>query len=448
MAITRSPKMVSARLDEADAFGLDRYLADGGYEALDRALRNLTPADVHEEVRKSGLTGRSGGAAFTTATKWSLLAPGEPCYLVVNGDESEPGFFKDRLLMERDPHQLIEGALLAAYAAGAWSVFVYIRGEFAKALERVEQATNEAYRHGALGKNIFGSKFSCDLVVHPGAGAYVVGEETALLESLEGKRGFPRIKPPFFPASVGLYRQPTIVNNVETLSTIPWIVKHGGEEYAKFGGGRFLGSRLFCLSGRLNRPGTYEVELHHPTFRDLLFDPSLGGGIPEGAELRAFIPGASFPWFFFEQLDLHLDGDEVSANGSSLGSGVMVLDSTSCPVRAAWRLVRFFARESCGQCTPCREGTGWLERIMRRIEDGSGRTDDLDLLLDVGDNISPGPFPHAPRPAADPETVPFPYRQTTICPLGPSAVSPIESSVWRFRDDYLAHIRSRGCPFH
>ena len=231
---------------------------------------------------------------------------------------------------------------------------------------------------------------------------------------------------------------PTIVNNVETLSTLPWIVNHGGDEYASFGEGNFRGSRLFCLSGRINRPGTYEVELHHPTFRDLLYDPTLGGGIPSGAEIKAFIPGASFPWFFPEQLDIHLDGEELSANGSSLGSGVMVLDSTSCPVRVAWRLVRFFARESCGQCTPCREGTGWLERIMRRIEEGVGRAEDLDLLLDVGDNISPAPFPLAPLPGTDPATVPFPYQQTTICPLGPSAVSPVESSVRRFRDEYLA----------
>jgi len=447
VALRDTPRIVSARLDEADAYHLARYVGDGGYTALRRAVLEMSPAAVHDEVRASGLTGRSGGAAFPTASKWDLLGPGEPRYLVVNGDESEPGFFKDRMLLERDPHQVLEGALLCAYVIGAPIVFLYVRGEFALALERLEQAVAEAYAHGAAGADIFGSGFSCELVIHPGAGAYICGEETALIESLEGKRGFPRIKPPNFPAVRGLYGQPTIVNNVETLATLPWIVTHGGAAYSAYGGGRFSGTRLFCLSGRINRPGTYEVEMHHPTFADLLYDDRLGGGIPNGAAVRAFIPGASFSWFFPEQLDLHLDGDEVSANGSSLGSGVMVLDETSCPVRSAWRLVRFFARESCGQCTPCREGTSWLERVMRRIEAGAGRKEDLELLLDVGDNISPGPFPHPPRPERNEPAVAFPYAQSTICPLGPSAVSPVDSSLWRFRDDYLAHIEEGGCPY-
>lgn len=447
MAGQQTYRIVSARLDEPEGHTFERYVAMGGYEALCRALTEMSPGEVHEEVKDSGLTGRSGGAAFPTASKWELLAEGDPRYMVVNGDESEPGFFKDRALMEADPHQLIEGALLCAYVIGARVVFVYIRGEMGLAQDRVTDAVNEAYRHHVIGPNIFGTEFSCDVVVHAGAGAYIVGEETALIESLEGKRGFPRIKPPYFPAVKGLYMQPTIVNNVETLSTLPWIVRNGGAAYAALGGGRFPGTRLFCLSGRINRPGIYEVELHHPTFRDLLYGADLGGGIPGDAELKAFIPGASFPWFFEEQLDLHLDGDEVGANGSSLGSGILVLDSTSCPVLAAWRLVRFFHRESCGQCTPCREGTGWLDKVMHRIERGGGRLDDLDLLLDVGDNISPMPFPHPPRLGADPPVVPFPYKQTTICPLGPSAVSPVESSVWRFRDDYLLHIKEGGCPY-
>jgi len=440
-------RLVSARLDDPHAHGFDRYTATDGYEALRTALTDLTPAQVHEEVRTSGLSGRSGGQAFPTANKWDLVGKAEPRYVVVNGDESEPGFFKDRTLMEVDPHQVVEGSLLTAYVIGAPLAVIYIRGEMALAQERVTAAVDAAYAHGLAGPNILASGFSCEVIVHAGAGAYVVGEETALIESLEGKRGFPRIKPPFYPAVIGLYGKPTVVNNVETVSTLPWIVRHGGAAYASYGGGRFKGTRLFCLSGRINRPGTYEVELHHPTFRELFDSPRLGGGIPSRAALKAFIPGASFPWFFEEQLDLHLDGDEVSANGSSLGSGIIVLDDTSCPVRLAWRLVRFFAHESCGQCTPCREGTGWLEKVMHRIEGGAGRIEDLDLLLDVGENISPPPFPHPARLGADPPVVPFPYRQTTICPLGPSAVSPIESSVWRFRDDYLHHIKDGGCPY-
>ncbi|HUP84500.1 MAG TPA: NADH-ubiquinone oxidoreductase-F iron-sulfur binding region domain-containing protein [Acidimicrobiales bacterium] len=447
MPLRETPRIISRRLNDPDAWRLERYLETDGYDALRKAVTGLSPAAVHAEVRASGITGRSGGAAFPTANKWELLRQAEPKYVVVNGDESEPGFFKDRTLMELDPHQLVEGTLLCAYAVGAKYAVIYIRGEFALAQERVTQAVNDAYDIGAAGASVFGSDFDCDVVVQPGAGAYIVGEETALLESLEGKRGFPRIKPPAFPATFGLYGAPTIVNNVETLATLPWIVANGGEAYHAYGGGRFFGTRLFSLAGRVNKPGVYEVELHHPTFRDLFFDQRLGGGIRDDGRVRAFIPGASFPWFFEEQLDLHLDGDEVSANGSSLGAGILVLDETCCPVRAAWRLVRFFARESCGQCTPCREGTSWLEKIMHRIEHGDGRKDDLELLLDVGDNISPGPFPHPPRPELDEPARPFPYNQTTICPLGPSGVSPIDSTVWKFRDDYLRHIEEGACPY-
>jgi len=446
VTIRPTPKAVSSRLSDPDAHRLDRYLATEGYTALRRAVTQMSPTEVHEEVRASGLTGRSGGAAFPTAAKWATLPAGAAPYLVVNGDESEPGFFKDRALMEADPHQLVEGALLCAYAIGAARVFVYVRGEMALAQERLTQAVVDAYTYGAVGANILGSGFGCDVVIHAGAGAYVVGEETALIESLEGKRGFPRMKPPH-PTAAGLYGEPTVVNNVETLSTLPWIVRNGGAAYAAHGGGRFPGTRLFCLSGRVNRPGVYELELHHATFRDLLFDPRFGGGVLGGAALRAFIPGASFPWFFPEQLDLGLDGDEVGANGSSLGSGVIVLDSTSCPVRAAWRLVRFFARESCGKCTPCREGTSWLETVLGRIEAGNGRPEDIDLLLDIGSNISPAPFPHPPDPRSGEPAIAFPYRQTTICPLGPSAVSPVESSIRRFRDDYVAHVAGGGCPY-
>ncbi|HET6874242.1 MAG TPA: NADH-ubiquinone oxidoreductase-F iron-sulfur binding region domain-containing protein, partial [Acidimicrobiales bacterium] len=442
-----APRAVSSRLGLGNAHELDGFLATSGYTALRKAVADLTPEDVQAEVLTSGITGRSGGAAFPTATKWSILADRHPRYLVVNGDESEPGFFKDRRLMEADPHQLIEGALIAAYALGADLVVIYVRGEMVLAQERLTRALNDAYLYGAVGSHILGSGFSCDVVLHPGAGAYIVGEETAMLESLEGKRGFPRIKPPGYPAVNGLYGQPTIVNNVETLATLPWIIRNGGAAYAALGGGRYSGTRLFCLSGAIRRPGLYEVELHRTTFRHLLFDASMGGGMANDSPITAFVPGASFPWLFPEHLELPLDGDEVTANGSSLGGGIIVLDEATCPVRVAWRLVRFFHRESCGQCTPCREGTGWMEKVLRRIESGAGRAEDLDLLLDVGDNISPAPFPHPARPELGHSAVPFPYQQSTICPLGPSAVSPVESSIWRFRDVYLDHVRQGCCPF-
>lgn len=434
MAFRDAPDIVFARMRFDDSHTLARYRAEGGYEGLARAL-TMTPEAVQEEVRVSGLTGR-GGAGFPTAQKWSLLPAGVyPRYVVVNGDESEPGTFKDRQLMERDPHQLIEGALICAYAVGASRVFLYVRGEMALAQERIAAALREAYDARLCGSDICGSGWSMDVVLHWGAGAYIVGEETALLESLEGKRAFPRIKPPYFPAAKGLYMRPTVVNNVETLSNLPWILRHGGAAFAALGGGRSTGTRIFSLSGHVNRPGNYEVEMVKTTFRDLIEDPALGGGVRAGRSLKCFIPGgASAPWLFPEHLDLPLDADEVAKAGTMLGSGaVVVMDDTTCAVRAAWRVVRFFAHESCGQCTPCREGTTWLERILLRIERGQGREEDLDLLLDVSDNISVG--------------LAWPPRQTTICPLGPSAVSPIASSIRRFRDEYLTHIKEGGCPY-
>ncbi len=448
-----APRVLTSRVGRPRGHTLETALGSGAYRTLRSVLATRSPADVVEEVRRSGLTGRSGGAAFLTAEKWERLGPSRPAYVVVNGDESEPGCFKDHLLLQADPHQLIEGALLCAYAVGARTVVVYVRGEMSLAIERLTAAVNDVYGlgiagRGIAGRGIDGSGFSCEVIVHPGAGAYVVGEETALLESLEGKRGYPRIKPPWYPAAAGYLGAPTVVNNVETLSALPWILDHGAAEFAALGAGRSLGTRLFSLSGPVLRPGVYEVELHRTTFRDLIFNPSLGGGLRPGRRLRAILPGASFPWLTAAQLDLPLDVDAVSANGSSLGSGIMVLDDSVCAVRLAWRLVRFFQRESCGQCTPCREGAAWLEKIMRRIAEGNGRPDDLDLLRDVGDNISPGPFPRPPVGAQP--GVPFPYRQTTICPIGPSAVAPIMSSLILFPDDYKAHIHAGpsapGCP--
>ncbi|MFL6203847.1 MAG: NADH-quinone oxidoreductase subunit NuoF [Acidimicrobiales bacterium] len=424
--ITDAKPIVTTRFGLEDGHTIDRYLATGGYDGLKAALAK-TPTEVGDEVKAASLLGR-GGAGFPAGTKWGFCPPGVwPRYLVVNGDESEPGTYKDRLLMEKDPHQLIEGVLIACYAIGAAQAFLYVRGEMALAQERIAQALNDAYAAGYIGKDILGTDFSVDVVLHWGAGAYIVGEETALIESLEGNRGMPRLKPPFFPAAKGLYLQPTVVNNVETLANLPWIVSNGGAKFAELGAETSKGMRVFAVSGHVRNPGVYEVEFGVTTFRDLIFAPVYGGGMRDGRTLKAFIPGgASAPWFYEEHLDLPLEKATVDQAGSMLGSGaVVVMDDTTDAVKACWRVVRFFARESCGKCTPCREGTSWLEKVLRRMLDGHGRPDDVALLLDVCDNISPG--------------ISWPPRQTTICPLGPSAVSPIASAVVRFRDEFAAY---------
>lgn len=425
--ITDAPRIITSRFDNADSHTLAGYEATGGYQALRKALE-MGPSAVSDEVKTATLLGR-GGAGFPAGVKWGLAPENVwPRYLVVNGDESEPGTYKDRLLMERDPHQLIEGVLLASYAIGCGQAFLYVRGEMALAQERIATALNEAYAAGYVGKNILGSDFSVDVVLTWGAGAYIVGEETALIESLEGNRGMPRLKPPFFPAAKGLYMQPTIVNNVETLSNLPWIVINGGEAFAALGAETSRGTRMFAVSGHVKNPGVFEVEYGVTTFRDLIYAPQYAGGILGDRALKAYIPGgASAPWFFEEHLDLPLEKVTVDRAGSMLGSGaVVVMDETTDAVKACLRVVRFFARESCGKCAPCREGTTWLEKILQRIQDGYGRPSDLDLLLDVSDNISPG--------------ITWPPKQTTICPLGPSAVSPIASALQRFRPEFEARI--------
>jgi len=427
-----APRIVSSRAGFSDSYTLSRYIGTGGYVALRKAL-TMFPEAVAAEVDAASLLGR-GGAGFPAGRKWSMLRKSPVSYLVVNGDESEPATFKDHFLVERDPHQLLEGVIIAAYALQVNEAFIFVRGEFALGLERVQQAVNDAYEIGALGSKIFDSDFSLDIVVHPGAGAYICGEETALIEALEGKRGFPRIKPPFFPAVAGLYGEPTVVNNVETMSNLPWIVNNGGAAFAALGGGRSTGTRLFALAGRVRKPGVYEVEMVKNTFRDLIYDPQLGGGIIDDKQIKVFIPGGvSAPWFGPELLDLPLGQDEVGEKGSMLGSGsVVVMDETTCVVRATWRITKFFARESCGQCTPCREGSGWLERMLYRLEHGGGRAEDLDLLLDVCDNIAPG--------------LTWPPQMTTICMLGPSIPSSIHSAITMFRDDFVAHVQHGGCP--
>lgn len=425
--ITDAPRIITSRFDNADSFTLAGFEATGGYQALRKAL-SMGPEAVAGEVKTATLLGR-GGAGFPAGVKWGLAPENVwPRYLVVNGDESEPGTYKDRLLMERDPHQLIEGVLLACYAIGCGQAFLYVRGEMPLAQERIAAALNDAYAAGYVGKNILGSDFSVDVVLSWGAGAYIVGEETALIESLEGNRGMPRLKPPYFPAAKGLYMQPTIVNNVETLSNLPWIVTNGGEAFAALGAETSRGTRMFAVSGHVKNPGVFEVEYGVTTFRDLIYAPQYAGGILGDRALKAYIPGgASAPWFFEEHLDLPLEKGTVDRAGSMLGSGaVVVMDETTDAVKACLRIVRFFARESCGKCTPCREGTTWLENILQRIHDGYGRPSDLDLLLDVSDNISPG--------------IAWPPKQTTICPLGPSAVSPIASALQRFRPEFEARI--------
>jgi NADH-quinone oxidoreductase subunit F len=425
--ITDAPRITTSRFDNADSFTLAGFEATGGYQALRKAL-SMGPEAVANEVKTATLLGR-GGAGFPAGVKWGLAPENVwPRYLVVNGDESEPGTYKDRLLMERDPHQLIEGVLLACYAIGCGQAFLYVRGEMPLAQERIAAALNDAYAAGYVGKNILGSDFSVDVILSWGAGAYIVGEETALIESLEGNRGMPRLKPPYFPAAKGLYMQPTIVNNVETLSNLPWIVTNGGEAFAALGAETSRGTRMFAVSGHVKNPGVFEVEYGVTTFRDLIYAPQYAGGILGDRALKAYIPGgASAPWFFEEHLDLPLEKVTVDRAGSMLGSGaVVVMDETTDAVKACLRIVRFFARESCGKCTPCREGTTWLENILQRIQDGYGRPSDLDLLLDVSDNISPG--------------IAWPPKQTTICPLGPSAVSPIASALQRFRPEFEARI--------
>ncbi len=393
-------------------------------------------------VKDSTVLGR-GGAGFPAGVKWGLTPQAVwPRYLVVNGDESEPGTYKDRLLMERDPHQLIEGCLIACWAAGLSRCFLYIRGEMALAQERVATALNEAYAAGYIGKNILGSEMSVDVVLHWGAGAYVVGEETALIESLEGSRGMPRLKPPYFPAAVGLYGKPTVVNNVETLSNLPWLMTNGTAAYTAIGTPTSPGTRMVAVSGHVKRPGVFEIVNGTTTFRDLIYGEAFSQGIRDGRELKAFVPGGgSAPWFIADQLDIPYEGRLAGAAGSMLGSGaVMVMDETTDIPYAALTLCRFYAHESCGKCTPCREGGTWLMRILQRICDGHGTSADLDQLFAVGETICPGAFPHAASEKLGIEAVPFPYKMTTICFVGPSAYAPVNSALVLFRDEFEARV--------
>jgi NADH-quinone oxidoreductase subunit F len=431
--MTAQTRLVTKRMVDhpTDSHTLKRYMATGGYKQARKAVR-MTRDELVEMVKASGLLGR-GGAAFSAGLKWSFLAPARPAYLVVNADESEPGTFKDRQLLERDPHQLVEGIIITAVANEVHHAFVYIRGEYAKPARRVQKAVEEAYQKGYLGDKIFGTDYDLEVTVHLGGGAYICGEETALLNSLEGLRGEPRLKPPYFPAAMGLYNKPTIVNNVETLSNLPHILEGGVDGFKALGHAADTGTFLFSISGHVRKPGNYELA-HGLTWRELIFE--VAGGLREGRDLKTWIPGgASAPWFVpDDHLELPITKDDTAKAGSMLGSGaVVVMDDTTCVVRVAERIVRFFSHESCGQCTPCREGTTWLEMILHRIETGQGRDVDIDLLLDVSDNISVG--------------LDWPPKMTTICPLGPSAVSPIISITKYFKGEIQSHIQRGSCPF-
>ncbi len=402
---------------------LDQYRSRGGYEALTRILaESVAPAAIVEEVKKSGLRGR-GGAGFPTGLKWSFInrdAPGAK-YIVCNSDEGEPGTFKDRDVLRYNPHALVEGMIIAGYAIGAAAGYNYIRGEFWEPYERFEGALAEARAAGLLGKNILGSGFDYDIHTHLGAGAYICGEETALLESLEGKKGQPRYKPPF-PAQFGLYGRPTIINNTETLASVPDIIRNGADWFREIGVANSGGPKLFSVSGNVNRPGNFEVPMGTP-FAELL---EMAGGVRGGRRLKAVIPGGSSAPVLPGELmmELTMDYDAIAKAGSMLGSGaVIVLDDSNCMVKVLERMAYFYHEESCGQCTPCREGTGWMYRVIRRIETGQGRQEDLDLLDSVATKI----------------------QGRTICALGDAAAMPVAGMLKHFRDEFQYHIDHKRC---
>ena len=408
----------------------DVYRANGGYMIAERALKEMTPSDICREVTKSGLRGR-GGAGFPTGLKWSFLdrKSGKPRYLVCNADESEPGTFKDRYLMEELPHLLIEGLLIAGFALGVKTCYIYVRGEFKYIIGILQKAIGEAYRNNFLGQNILGTGFSLDIYLHPGGGAYICGEETAMLESLEGKRGNPRIRPPF-PAYKGLYDCPTVVNNVETLAAVVPVIGMGGDAYATLGIGKSTGTKLISACGNINKPGVYEIELGLPV-EVFIFSEEYCGGIMDGKRLKAVVPGGSSVPVLPAELSLRtpkgqqrlLDYESLAEggfeSGSMLGSGgFIVYDEDACMVRNTWNFTRFYRHESCGQCSPCREGTAWMEPVLRRIEEGKGKLNDIDLLVSIASKIE----------------------GNTICPFGDAAAWPVSSAIRHFRHEFEFHV--------
>jgi len=416
-------KILTRNIHKENSTSIEVYEASGGYQGMRKAL-GMSPGDVVEQVKASGLRGR-GGAGFPTGLKWSFMPKekSKPHYLLNNADESEPGTFKDRLLMQKDPHLVIEGSMIGAYAMRADACYIYIRGEFVHEADVLNRAIAEAYEKGYCGKNIQGSGWDCELIVHRGAGAYICGEETALMTSLEGNRGYPRVKPPF-PAQSGVWGQPTTINNVETLSCVPFILDRGPEWFKGIGRDeKNTGPKLYCLSGHVKRPGVYEAPMGLPLM-ELIND--LGGGmLHDDRPLKACIPGgSSVPVLTAAECDVALDFDSLSAIGSMLGSaGVMVMDDSTCMVKALLRISRFYAHESCGQCTPCRQGTGWLRKILERVEGGQGLPQDVDLLTSVANNIE----------------------GNTICALGEAAAWPVQSFLKKFRHEFQAHVDAGRC---
>ena len=403
---------------------LETYLDMDGYKAVQKALK-MKPDDIINEVKTSALRGR-GGAGFSTGMKWSFVPKetDKPKYILCNGDESEPGTCKDRLIVEQDPHSVIEGVVIAGIAVGAHKGFIYLRGEYRYLLEIMEKAVGDAYARGFLGKNIFGSGYDFEVVTHSGAGAYEVGEESALMESLEGKRGIPRIRPPF-PAVVGLWGGPTVINNVETLAAVPHIILMGGQKYAEFGPPKNGGTRLFCLSGHINKPGVYELRMGYP-LKNMIYD--VGGGIPNGNKLKAVVPGGSSTYVLTaeEAEQLNMDFDSFAKRGEFLGSGgVVMADDQTCMVKFALRIMKFYAHESCGWCIPCREGTDWLEKTLIRFHSGGGIRKDIDNIYYLAENML----------------------GRTFCPLGDAAAIPTMSIVKKWRHEFEAHLEGRPCPF-
>ncbi len=399
--------------DVKDLHTIDVYLARGGYGSLKKALA-MKPEEVTDEVKKSGLRGR-GGACFPTGLKWTFMPKQttKPKYLCVNGDESEPGTFKDREIFERNPHVLIEGILIAAYAMGITTSYLYIRGEYGKWVRKMEKALADAYANGFIGTNICGSGFSTNIYVHKGAGAYICGEESALMNSIEGQRGYPRIKPPF-PAQNGVWGCPTTINNVETISSVPLILDKGWEWYSKVGAQKHPGPILVGVSGHVNKPGVYEMPTGEPLL-EIIYKHA--GGIPGDKRIKAVIPGGSSTMILRgDQLEgVRMDSDSLKAAGSSVGTaGMIVMDEETDLIKVITRIARFYYHESCGQCTPCREGTGWLWKVLKRFEDGQGKIEDIDLLMDVANNIE----------------------GNTICALGDAAAWPVQSMIRRFKDEF------------
>ncbi|MDQ6666428.1 MAG: NADH-quinone oxidoreductase subunit NuoF [Acidobacteriota bacterium] len=416
-------KILSRRFGLPDSHSIDTYLATDGYKAFEKALQ-MPPEAIITEVKNSGLRGR-GGAGFSTGMKWSFVPRNspKPKYIMVNADESEPGTCKDRLLMEYDPHSLIEGVLISAIASGSNTGYVYIRGEYRYLIDIMDRAIAEAYNRGYLGKNLRGSGMNFDLHTHTGAGAYECGEESALLESFEGKRGIPRIRPPF-PAVAGAYACPTVLNNVETFCAVPPIILGGAEAFAGLGTPKNGGTRLFCLSGHINKPGVYELPMG---FNLLRMIDEVGGGMTGGKKLKAVIPGgSSCPILKADECDLPMDFDALAKANSMLGSGgVVVMDEDTCMVKAALRIMRFYAHESCGWCIPCREGTAWLRKLLQRFHDGMGVRSDIVLIGDLAKNML----------------------GRTFCPLGDAAALPTISIVEKFTDEFEAHLEGRPCPY-